>query len=153
MPGPHYFTPREGVERCPSLYLFCSMSSAASNAVMVPDVRVRGFVDYWNFQLSMKRWDENFSLDWKAFGPWLANHAGSLGLEQGQHGRIRYEGLHVYASFNPKNPHDGKFRSWALNTLDRHTQTAPPVARSWSESGAHMKIHEKSRSPAWRRGF
>ena len=86
---------------------------------VLPDVRVRGFVDYWNFVLAMKRWNASFKLDWKAFGPWLCTQAGGLGLDVAQHGRIRYEGLHVYSSYNPQNPADAPFRKWATNTLDR----------------------------------
>lgn len=90
-----------------------------AGSIVLPDVRVRVFVDYWNFVLAMRRWDTAFNLDWKAFGPWLSSHAGALGLDQTQHGRIRYEGLHVYSSFNPKRPADANFRRWATNTLDR----------------------------------
>jgi uncharacterized LabA/DUF88 family protein len=84
-----------------------------------PDIRVRAFVDFWNFQLSLKRWRDDISLDWKRFGPWLVQAAGSLALSVGQHGRIRYDGLHLYMSYNPHAPQDSKMRAWATNVLDR----------------------------------
>jgi uncharacterized LabA/DUF88 family protein len=81
-------------------------------------VRVRAFVDYWNFVLSCKEWNPEFNLDWKAFGPWLCRNAGALALPAPeQRPLIRYEGLHVYGSYNPKA--DSKFRSWMMNTVDR----------------------------------
>lgn len=48
-----------------------------------PPVRVRVFVDYWNFQLSLNE-RESFArgvpdfrvkIDWKKVGPWLAAKA------------------------------------------------------------------------------
>lgn len=86
----------------------------------LPDVRVRAFVDFWNFQLSIKREiGGTFQLDWRQLGPWLTNEAGRLALAAGQQGRVRYEGLHVYLSYNPKNPKDTGLKNWAQNTLDR----------------------------------
>jgi uncharacterized LabA/DUF88 family protein len=84
-----------------------------------PDVRIRAFVDFWNFTLAQKRWYDGLSLDWKKLGPWLAQNAGVLALSDSQHGRIRYEGMHVYMSYNPLAPGDGKLKKWALDTLDR----------------------------------
>jgi uncharacterized LabA/DUF88 family protein len=85
-----------------------------------PDVRVRGFVDFWNFQLGIQEAiGKNFHLDWKELGPWLTRKAAELTLAAGQYGRMRYEGLHVYLSYNPKKPEDTKLRHWATNTLDR----------------------------------
>jgi len=33
-------------------------------------------------------------------------------------GSVRYEGLHVYASYDPKKPGDAKFKNWVVNVLD-----------------------------------
>nr|WP_242543741.1 NYN domain-containing protein [Corallococcus sp. NCSPR001] len=93
---------------------------AGAAPVAAPDVRVRIFVDFWNFQLGINQAiGKKFHLDWKTFGPWITQRAAELTLEAGQQGRMRYEGLHVYLSYNPKKPEDTKLRHWATNVLDR----------------------------------
>lgn len=83
------------------------------------DVRVRIFVDFWNFQIRLTEWDSVFKLDWKKLGPWLAQQAGAEFLAAGQLGRATYEGLHVYISYDPRKSTDEGLRRWASNTLDR----------------------------------
>jgi uncharacterized LabA/DUF88 family protein len=96
------------------------MPDGQAAAATLKDVRVRAFVDFWNFQLAVNRDIGNrFRIDWKALGPWLAQRAGALALDPTQHSRIRYEGLHVYLSFNPKSPNDSKLKHWATDVLDR----------------------------------
>lgn len=87
---------------------------ADSSPPPIAEVRVRVFIDFWNFHLAMKDWrPEDFPLDWKKLGPCLARHSVEL-VQQGA--PFRHEGLHLYCSYNPKG--DGKLRDW-LNTLDR----------------------------------
>jgi uncharacterized LabA/DUF88 family protein len=88
-------------------------------AVAVPEVRVRAFVDFWNFQLLLDAWRAHFRLDWSRFGPWLAGQAGAVYLARGQPGRVRYEGLHVYLSHNPAASRDDGLRHWAGEVLSR----------------------------------
>lgn len=38
--------------------------------------RVRVFVDFWNYTLSMRHVDRDFRTDWSALGPILAQAAG-----------------------------------------------------------------------------
>jgi len=84
-------------------------------------LRIRAFVDYWNFQLSLNEKDakalgqpdSRFQIDWKGLGAWLAKKASET---IGAHTHT-YEGVIIYTSFNPKT--DGKFRNWAENWLDR----------------------------------
>lgn len=85
------------------------------------DLRVRVFVDFWNFSLSVKRWRDPFPIDWCRLGPWLSAHAGKLGMgNAGQPSPIvRYEGLHVYMSYDPNRREDGKLKNWASNVLDK----------------------------------
>jgi uncharacterized LabA/DUF88 family protein len=58
-------------------------------------------------------------LDWKSLGAWLTQRAAELTVAVGQQGRARYEGLHVYLSYNPRKPEDAKLRNWATTVLDR----------------------------------
>ena len=93
------------------------MDQALPNA---QDVRVRAFVDFWNFQLDVQRhYGRDFPLDWRMLGSWLAKKAGGLFLENDKRSRIRYEALHVYVSCNPKSPPDCRLRHWATSVLDR----------------------------------
>ena len=83
-------------------------------------VRVRVFVDFWNFQLGIRdNVGPNFQLDWKKLGPWFAAEAGKLIFTNGGAGVLRYEGMHIYLSFDPRKPKDSGLKNWALNTLDR----------------------------------
>lgn len=104
-------------------------SSSSSN------VRVRAFIDFWNFQLSLDAHvdaqleaqgidpeDPNAprpSVDWKKLGPWLAQKAGAVFTTAGEKGVIRYEGLHIYASHDPYKIKDDNLRKWLKNTVDR----------------------------------
>lgn len=95
------------------------MAQPASGGIRSVDIRVRAFVDFWNFQIAMNKWRDHFPLDWKQLGPWLAQQAGALYVAAGQQGRIRYDGLHIYLSHNPNASKDDGLRKWAVNVLDR----------------------------------
>lgn len=81
-----------------------------------PGMRVRVFVDYWNFVLSVRSEDGNFKIDWSTLGPILASEAGNL-IDPTLH--ARYEAMHIYGSYDPSKPQDAKFQHWFLSTLDR----------------------------------
>jgi len=91
----------------------------AAQTLVREDVRVRVFIDFWNFQLALNKRLPNFQLDWKKLGPWLAERAGRVFLDAGQQGRIHFEGLHIYLSHDPSKVGDEGLRKWATNTLDR----------------------------------
>lgn len=85
------------------------------------DFRVRCFVDFFNFQLGIReRLGEDFQVEWERLGPWFSAKAGALALDQTQQKRIRYDGMDVYVSHNPKSEKDAKLLNWATNVLDRH---------------------------------
>ena len=79
-------------------------------------LRVRIFVDFWNFSLSIRLRNEKFRVDWRKLGPVLASEAGKLVEPTAT---ARYEAMHVYGSYDPNKANDGKFRHWFTNTLDR----------------------------------
>lgn len=78
-------------------------------------LRVRIFVDFWNFTLSLRREDESFKTDWRPIGPTLAREAGKL-IDTDS--RVSFEGIHVYGSYSPDGS-DQKFRNWYSNVLDK----------------------------------
>jgi uncharacterized LabA/DUF88 family protein len=93
---------------------------AVSATPPAPVVRVRAFVDFWNFQLSVREnIRKDFPLDWKRLGPWLVMEAGRHVLMPGDLGSLRYEGMNIYLSYNPTKAEDAGLKKWALGTVDR----------------------------------
>ncbi|MCX6638079.1 MAG: NYN domain-containing protein [Acidobacteria bacterium] len=97
---------------------------AAQSVSAVPQtIRVRVFVDYWNFQLTLNEReaaarhlaDFRFLVDWKKLGPWLAKKAcGTVGVAN-----HTFDGVIIYTSYNPATAEGKKFKNWALTWLDR----------------------------------
>lgn len=79
-------------------------------------LRVRIFVDFWKFSLSLRRANSTFMVDWRPVGPLFAAEAGKLVAPGGS---VVFEALHVYGSFDPAKTQDGKLKHWFTNTLDR----------------------------------
>lgn len=78
-------------------------------------MRIRIFVDFWNFQLSVnERTNPDFRLDWKKLSPFLVAKAESL-VEQS----LIFEETRVYMSFDSHKASDRKLHNWATNVLDR----------------------------------
>lgn len=89
------------------------------------NVRVRAFVDYWNFQLTLNEQesrargveDHRFSIDWKKLGGWLAAKAcETVGIAKGSYS---FDGVNVYTSYNPRTPGDRSYHNWVTTWLDR----------------------------------
>lgn len=77
-------------------------------------LRVRIFVDFWNFSLSLRREDEAFMIDWRPVaGVFVAEAAQLLGAS------VIYEAMHIYGSYDPAKPNDAKFRNWFTTWLDK----------------------------------
>ena len=74
-----------------------------------PSNRIRIFVDYWNLQLTMnERLNRRFNFDWVFLPEWLAERAADIcSLRE-----FAYDGMHVYASYNPDTEGGNKHRSW-----------------------------------------
>ena len=64
-------------------------------------LRVRVFVDFWNFQSSLRREESRFNVDWHGLGRILAAEAARV-VEPGTH--FVYQGMNVYGSYDPDNP-------------------------------------------------
>ena len=78
-------------------------------------VRVRVFVDFWNFQLSLNALpdEERFDADWRVLGGTLAGAA--LEVVDGR-AQIAYQGMNVYGSHGEGSA-DTRLRRWAEDTL------------------------------------
>jgi len=79
-------------------------------------LRIRIFVDFWNFSLSLRGEDNSFRVDWQPVGPLLTAEAGKLVDASTP---AVFEALHVYGSYDPAKPQDSKFRNWMSNVLDK----------------------------------
>jgi hypothetical protein len=88
-------------------------------SALVPDAparRVRVFIDFWNFQLTMNdhvrrtKAASKPQIDFRRLGPWLADRA--VALLPASSAATRCTGVDVYASHNPASEFDRGFRSF-----------------------------------------
>ncbi|QOF96887.1 NYN domain-containing protein (plasmid) [Novacetimonas hansenii] len=94
-------------------------------------IRIRIFVDFWNFTLGLKAQNSAFRADWSKIGPLFAQKAcdrispGSTAI---------YEAMHVYGSFDESK--DAGLRNWFTNFLDK-------------QAGVHVEVvpRQKKRNP------
>ena len=75
--------------------------------------RVRVFVDFWNYTLSMRDVDKGFRTDWSRLGPVLT-HAATTAIDDTASGT--YQGLNFYGSYDPAK--DRKLHRWATTVVD-----------------------------------
>jgi uncharacterized LabA/DUF88 family protein len=94
------------------------VTEAAAAPVIKPaaPLRIRIFIDFWNFVLSVREfYSKDYPVDWRQLGPWLTKRTGETigGVA------VSYEEMLVYASVDPRSPKDRKLKQWATNILDR----------------------------------
>ena len=78
------------------------MTTSIGSSVPFHSIRVQVFVDFWNFQLSLRREERGFNIDWNAAGHVLAAESASV---VDPTARITYQGMNVYGSYDPDNPY------------------------------------------------
>ena len=105
-----------------------SMPDVAAN---VTRHRVRVFVDFWNYELSMRAHDPGFKADWSRLGRVLSRAAAEVVDAASKDG---YQGLNFYGSYNKST--DRKLHRWATEVVDKF----PGVSVS-------MVPRQKKRSP------
>ena len=93
---------------------FRGYEMALSSPTGTGNLRVRIFVDFWNFSLSLRREKDSFMLDWKPVASVLTHEASTL-----LGGPVSYEAMHVYGSYDPAKPQDAKFKNWYTTWLDK----------------------------------
>lgn len=82
----------------------------------LPRLRIRIFVDFWNFSLELRNRNSSFMTDWTKIGPLFTHEAAAL-IDGGA--APVYEAMHVYGSFDPNKPNDAKLKNWFTNKLDK----------------------------------
>ena len=78
------------------------MTTSIGSSVPLHSIRVRVFVDFWNFQLSLRREERGFNIDWNTAGRILAAESASV---VDPTARVTYQGMNVYGSYDPDNPY------------------------------------------------
>jgi uncharacterized LabA/DUF88 family protein len=76
-------------------------------------VRIKIFIDFWNFTLEMKEYDPAFRVDYDKLAAILTRHAAH------PEGAGVYEGTIVYASINPLTSADRPLSDFLRNVLNR----------------------------------
>lgn len=97
-----------------------------SDTVSAPSHRVKVFVDFWNFSLSMQDVDQDFRADWSQLGPVLSSEAVRVINNTAQ---SEYQGLNLYGSYDPGSEKDRRMRQWATAVVD----TFPGVSVSMTQ--------------------
>lgn len=103
----------------------------------LPPIRVRIFIDFWNFQLSLNTLEKaagrtSFSLDWKGVATACCDQVNALVKPASG---VAYEGLHVYSSYTDGKGPDMKHKNWVETWLDRQPGVvATCVKRSQKKS-------------------
>ena len=103
-----------------------------------PRHRVRVFVDFWNYTLSMRDADAAFRTDWAKLGPVLARAAAAV-VDAAAAGE--YQGLNFYGSYDPARDANRRLHRWAttvvdtfpgvsVSTVPRQRKRSPPVCPS-----------------------
>lgn len=105
--------------------------------------RVKVFVDYWNLQLSMNQRetavsgnpDPKVKIDWRSLGAWLAKKAAEVaGLGVG----FAYEGINIYASYNPQTT-EGKGLQQVDDNMGKPAAWSPRgMLRETAENATEM---------------
>lgn len=80
-------------------------------------MRVRVFIDFWNFQLNWNDRMDPQRCDWRALPYELVNQAAQLVRSTGQTDALILEETLLYASVDPKA--EVKLRTWLENTISR----------------------------------
>ena len=117
----------------------------ADSPVQASRHRVRVFVDFWNFTLSMRDSDAEFRTDWAKLGPVLARAASAVvdGAAVSE-----YQGLNFYGSYDPDRDADRRLRNWATRKVDtfpgvnvsivpRQRKRSPPVCPACHNAVTH----------------
>lgn len=76
--------------------------------------RVKIFIDFWNYELSMKSLEATFKTDWYRIAPALIAEVGRITAPP--YG-VMNQGTHVYGSYHPVS--ELPLHKWATSTLTR----------------------------------
>jgi uncharacterized LabA/DUF88 family protein len=87
---------------------------------MADKMRVRIFIDFWNFQLCWNECHSHLGAKDKVQIPWKDLPL-ILSAEAGKGQPVRFTGAIVYASIDPNNQNDKKLKNWLFHGLSSYT--------------------------------
>ena len=106
--------------------------------------RVRVFVDFWNFTLSMRDADAAFRMDWAKLGPVLARVAAAV-VDAAAAGE--YQGLNFYGSHDPARDADRRLHRWATTVVDTFPGVSVSIVPCQRKRSPPMCPPATARSP------
>jgi uncharacterized LabA/DUF88 family protein len=77
-------------------------------------VRVMLFVDFWNYELTMKQLEPDFLTDWFLLPLAITQEVSRL-----FDAPVQYERCFIFGSYDPASVGDTRLRSWAVNVLSK----------------------------------
>jgi len=167
-----------GALHAPHIFLEpAKLTNPSHTPETVPHIRVRVFVDFWNFTLSLRKAQSEFRPDWTKIGRSLAAEAAKQIDPAVRH---FFEAMHVYGSFDPTSEKDVKLRKWLewldkqpgvhVSSVPRQKKKSPPKCpacqteavtcgscgadmRGTEEKGVDTRIVTDMMSHAWANGY
>lgn len=102
-------------------------------------MRLRLFVDFWNYQINWNQRAGQSQCDWTILPAVLAREIQSRLTASGL-GQMSLEETRVYASYEPGNPKELKLRNWLHNFLDRQPGVRVfTTERHWRRKDIHCR--------------
>ena len=77
-------------------------------------VNVMFFIDFWNYELTMKELDPAFLTDWFLLPPAITQEVSRL-----FDAPVQYERCFIFGSYDPSSDGDTRLRNWAGNVLSK----------------------------------
>lgn len=88
------------------------MADCVEPAVSKPRVMI--FIDFWNYELTMKELDPAFLTDWFKLPEAICAEVSKLLGEP-----VKYERCFIFGSYDPASTGDTKLRAWATKVLSK----------------------------------
>ncbi|MDL2207688.1 NYN domain-containing protein [Desulfovibrio sp. OttesenSCG-928-M16] len=89
------------------------MPDAAKPQEITP-ARVMFFVDFWNYELTMRELEPTFLTNWFLLPPTITQEVSRL-----IDAPVQYERCFIFGSYDPASTGDAKLRAWATNVLSK----------------------------------
>ncbi len=96
------------------------MSDTVKSSATIAPVRVISFVDFWNYELTMKELDPNFLTNWFQLPSVIQKAVSQLFQQQ----VVSLERFFVFGSYD-STPSDTRLVNWANNVLSKIPSVAP----------------------------
>ncbi len=85
------------------------------------ELRVRIFIDFWNFQINWNDRTGRAGIDWPKVPPALLGEVGKLLKVAGSSDTLQLDETRVYASYDSAAENDRRLKGWLDGWLDRQT--------------------------------